>query len=296
MDKAQKLISMRRWASRFTASFLLSGICSGMLLASELNIYPGAELVTSVENLDNTNRRIILGPLKKINNILEPKSYIYVRGELSSVTYYIPDERRVNRVAKFYEEQMKSGTEVLFFCQGRNCGSSNYWADSIFQSPILYGPEQYQSYYIGLSSDKASYIAVYVAQRGTRKIYVHEQVVRISKVDVSLDDLFLQLSTTGRIVLPLTNINSDVETIVNELESLLTRDETLNITLVAHDGLKIGETIEDSKQRTLDLAESVKSDLVKAGIGRDRLDAYGLGPLAPVDSGNQSRLEVLVLQ
>jgi hypothetical protein len=296
MDKAQTLNTVRQWAYGFTAILLLSTIYPNMVVASELNIYPEAELVASEENLNSANRRIILGPLKKIKNILEPKSYNNVRGELSSATYYIPDERRVDQVAKFYENQMNAVTQMLFSCQGRNCGSSNYWAGDIFQLPILYGPEQYQSYYIGLTTDKTRYIAVYVAQRGTRKIYVHVQVVRISENDDGLDNLFGQLSNTGRVVIPLKNSDHDIEPVVSELGSLLDREEKLHITLVVHDILKTGEMIEDSKQRTLELAELVKSRLIEAGISQDRLDAYGLGPLAPAESGDQFRLEVLVLQ
>lgn len=294
MDKAQVL----KWAScRWIGLMvvLLPGVYAGQLNTSELEVYPGAELVASNVEKKNTNRRVILGSLKKINNILEPKSYIYVEGGLSSNTYYIPGEKRVKRVAEFYEHQMNTHTEILFSCQGRSCGSSNYWADIIFQLPILYGPEQYQSYFVGLSNDKVSYIALYVAQRGTRKIYVHEQVIRISAVDRFAPDLSADLMATGRIVIPLTSTEQSIDDIVDELATLLNKNRSLNVTLVAHDSMHVGESIEDSTKRTLIFAESVKSGLIISGIASERLDAYGLGPLAPLTSVDSPRIEVLVI-
>jgi hypothetical protein len=300
MVKAQALKVARHLASRFLSSLLLAGIFSNLANASELEVYPGAELVASGEDLNIVNRRVILGSLKKINNVLKPKSYIYVEGELFSSTYYIPGERRVDRVAEFYERELKAEAEILFSCQGRDCGSSNFWADSIFKKPILYGPEQYQSYYIGLSSDKRRYVAVYVAQRGTRKIYVHEETITVVPGGADKESLLGKLKTTGRIIFPMkeismTDMGREINDIVEELVDLLNEDATINVTLVAHDAIRQGESTEDSRQKTLRLANTVKSGLIESGVKADRLEAYGLGPLAPLTSNDEPRLEVLII-
>ena len=52
-----------------------------------------------------------------------------------------------------------------------HAGAAVIWANKIFNSAVLYGPEQFQNYAVFQTS--SGWWTVYVSQRATRKIYVH---------------------------------------------------------------------------------------------------------------------------
>ena len=267
------------------------------LEAADLDVYPGAELVKSNADPKVTTRRIILGSLKKINNVLEPELLEFVSGSRYSTTYYIPDERRVGKIVEFYKNQLDKSVRILFECSGRDCGSSNYWANTIFQTPILYGPEQYQNYLVGRRIDKGDYVSIYIGQRGTRKIYVHIETTIISIGPKEVDEVSISaaLASRGRYVIVLSAGDMEFDSIVDAVAKSMNNNLQMNLTLVAHDNLQNGETVQQGQQRTLRLSESVRSALVSAGIAEDRLSAYGVGPLSPLENEDSPRLELLVI-
>lgn len=273
---------------------VLPALCYPALI---LEPYPGSQVVNATDDGLVASRRIILGALKKINNVLEPKFYEYISGTQSSTTYYVPGERRVDRVVEFYRDQLAKSTRVLFRCEGRSCGSSNYWANTVFKTPLLYGPEQYQNYMIARDLDTNAYIAIYVGQRGTKKIYIQVQITNSTKegsrfIEGSLIDA---LQTRGRFVIKTEDFLLEGE-LIREVAEFLKNNRESRLTLVAHGSLEKGESTEDGLRRTLRLANSVRSELVAAGIGKDRLQAYGVGPLSPLGSEQNSRLELLLIQ
>ena len=158
---------------------LLSQVSLASVL-DDLELYQGAELVESVDERENTTHLIVLGALEKINHELEPEQSTISDGRKSSRTYYLPLARRTRDVSRFYREQLVLRGDLAFECQGRTCGSSSYWANRILGHAILYGPEQFQHYQIYELPDDGGYVAVYVGQRATRKIYAHvESVSRV---------------------------------------------------------------------------------------------------------------------
>ena len=265
--------------------------------AADLDAYPGAELVGSNSDPKVTTRRIFLGSLEKINNVLEPESLEFVSGSRQSSTYYIPDERRVGKVVEFYRDQLNKSARILFECSGRDCGSSNYWANTVFQAPILYGPEQYQNYLVGKTTDQGDYVSIYIGQRGTRKIYVHVETTITSLESPIADEVAISaaLTSQGRYVIPLVEGDTNIDSIVEAVAKSMNNNRRIRLTLVAHDNLLDGETIKQGQQRTLRLSESVRSALVSAGIAEDRLSAYGVGPLSPREDKDSPRLELLVI-
>jgi len=303
MDITQRMLmanpgvgSLARKIGQFISAIVLLAFPGAGLFAMSLEAYPGAEVVHSSVDKEIKSRRIILGALKKINNVLEPKFYQYVSGTESSTTYYIPVERRVSKVVEFYRDQVDKSANVLFSCEGRDCGSSNYWANTVFKTPLLYGPEQYQRYMIARDPATNTYIAIYVGQRGTKKIYVHVLITNAVEkqstfVKGSLAD---SLQTRGKFVIPTEDFlleNSEITDIVD----FMAVNPQSTLTLVAHDSLQSNESIEESLQRTLRLSNSVRSNIVARGISKERIQTFGIGPLSPLDAGHSSRLELLVI-
>lgn len=89
-------------------------------------------------------------------------------------TYEMPDGTTPEEVVNHYRRQV--GGQPLFACQGRDCGRSNLWANEIFKRAMLYGPDRNQHYFAGEHRDHL--IAVYVIERGNRRVYAHLEVLK----------------------------------------------------------------------------------------------------------------------
>lgn len=147
-----------------------------LLVVNLLNQPADAELVDSVEQTETGPELVVLGALEKVNHELEPEASESVLGRKSSATWHLTQTKRTRRVIGYYQAQLDELGEPLFTCHGRSCGSSSYWANRVFEQAILYGPEQHQYYSVHRASD-GKYVALYIGQRATRKVYVHLVVV-----------------------------------------------------------------------------------------------------------------------
>jgi hypothetical protein len=250
-----------------------------------LQPYPGIQQVASAEDEGSSSRRLMLGSLKKIKNVLEPEKVDYVVGSRSSRTFYAPDERRTDVVLNFYRDQLIEIGDILFECTGRKCGSSNYWANSVFSQSILYGPEQFQHYLLVKLTGTGNYVAVYVAMRGTKKLYIH-----IEHTISSAQDIGAQLLAQGRYVFD----SSDPGTIAQSLTALLEGSE-LSIQLVIHQAITEARSVEELIALTQTRAEKIRETVMANGIASARIEVSGLGPLAPSNQYGANRVEVLLL-
>lgn len=163
---------------RYLVVLALVGFTSALVVAEPaskvyLESYRSAEL-ESEEWSEASSHLVVLGSLEKVNRELQPEKSEIFYGRRYQETYYLPEARRTEQVFDHYRMQLKQLGQVLFQCDGRACGSSSYWANKVFKEAILYGPEQFQKYLIAERSDSGGYVAVYVGQRATRKIYVHQ--------------------------------------------------------------------------------------------------------------------------
>lgn len=253
---------------------------------SEIPDYPEAEVESASEDTTDISRRLILSSLKKIKNILEPEKVEYVKGTRESLTLYIPNERRTDVVLEFYRDHLLRQGKILYECHGRECGSSNYWANTVFSTSKLYGPEQFQHYVMAQLDGSGDYIALYVAMRGTRKIYVHIETTRPSGTVATENTLADQ----GRFVF---TDNNRAE-IISTIASLLAEDEGLKIHLVVHQGLEPGKQVTDVVSQTQKVGEQIKLDAASGGILADRITVNGIGPLAPNSEYGANRIEILV--
>ncbi len=253
---------------------------------SELPDYPEAEVESTTEDTTDISRRLILSSLKKINNILAPEKVEYVKGTRESLTLYIPNERRTEVVLEFYRDHLLRQGTILYECHGRECGSSNYWANTVFSTSKLYGPEQFQHYVLAQLDGSGDYIALYVAMRGTRKIYVHIETTRPTDL-VSTEDT---LADQGRFVFT----DDNTAEIISTIARLLAEDEGLKIHLVVHQGLLPDQEVTDAVSQTQKVGEQIKLDAASGGISGDRITVNGIGPLAPNREYGDNRIEILI--
>ncbi|MEM7279819.1 MAG: DUF4892 domain-containing protein [Pseudomonadota bacterium] len=153
------------------------GSASPMIGDYELSLTQGAELVDERFESEVVSHEVVLGSLEMINRQLTPEDSTWVRGTRIGYTYFLPDARDTQVVMDDILTQLSELGELAFQCEGRGCGSSNYWANRIFDQAILYGPVRYQRYTAVKLNDDTGYVVVYVGMRATRKIYVKIQHV-----------------------------------------------------------------------------------------------------------------------
>ena len=286
--------------------------------------FPDSEIIERELQRD-INYRIILGALERVRGEVIPEDFERLRGDVTSITYEVSQEFTGGDVYAFYQEQLTAKDyEVLFSCGGRECGSSNYWANDIFRNRILYGPERNQ-FFIAFSAnpglEEGPYFSVYIITRVNRKIYAYIEIVEPAgteepeQIAVALEieerqipeqlsgvagTNFLQrLRDQGSVILPPISFQSndglagavDVESLVSAMNS----DQALSVYVVAH--LKQdGQSLQELMQRSLVRANSFRQVLIAAGIDAQRIEAAGVGPLAPSCAGGdcEERIEIVL--
>ncbi|MDF2182931.1 DUF4892 domain-containing protein [Neptuniibacter sp. CAU 1671] len=141
----------------------------------EIKRFPNSEIVQYASKYE-PDYRFILGGLEKVNGVVRPEKEERIKGQLTRITYRIPDNHLAAEAFAFYLDQIKTlGAEVLFQCQGRACGSSNQWANDIFGYFRLYGPDAEQSFAAAKAGER--YISLYSITRGNKRVYTHLEVV-----------------------------------------------------------------------------------------------------------------------
>ena len=279
----------------YIAIFLSSMLMASSALAITVEPYPGSQLVGSTSSDEVAIHRLITGEVKRVNGQVKPESSDFVRGIKSTRTFEVLDVPRKEAIGQFFKEQLQSSGQLLFECVGRDCGSSSYWANTVFNQAVLYGPTEDQHYLLGkLSGDRGEYVIIYLAQRATGRRYAHietfSDVAGKALVDRRLIASSLRLQ--GRFV-----IDADLnQQVMSALRDALNEASWKSVALVAHDALQANETIEAAQARTKERADAVKSMLEEMGADTENLVAIGAGPISPIDRSNRIRLELVLLK
>ena len=271
------------------------------------------------------NYRIVLGALERVRGEVIPEDSERLRGDVTKITYEVSQEFTGEDVYAFYQEQLTAKNyELLYSCGGRECGSSNYWANDIFRNRILYGPERNQHFMAFRANpalEEGPYFSVYIITRVNRKIYAYIEIVEpagtqepeqrpvmveIAELQIPEElsgaagsNLLQRLQKQGSVILPPISFQSndrlagpaDIESLVSALNS----DPALSIYVVVH--LKQdGQSLQELMPRSLVRANSLRQALIAAGIDAQRMEAAGVGPLAPnCASGNcEERVEIVL--
>lgn len=222
---------------------------------------PGSYIV-KYEN-KTADYRLILGGLRKINGVLAPEKEERLNGDVFQITYRIPEQFSAQDAFTSFEKQISAlGAEVLFECAGRDCGSSNKWANNIFRYSRLYGVDSTQSFASYRLDNQ--YYSLYAVQRGNKRVYLRLEVLVAAPLG------FKTLLEQGHGV-----VFTERKGELLSLAEYLNENPKLRLWLVGID-------VEDgSKQQQLDrayeAANGLKADLVEKGIDSDRISLHSLG-------------------
>ncbi len=268
--------------------------------------FPDSQII-DLEFESDSNHRLVLGSLTRTRGVVVPEQSERLRGDITKIIYEVSEEFNGEDVYQFFQEQIaEKGYEVLFSCAGRDCGSSVYWANDVFQNRVLYGPERNQYYIAMRASDaepSAAHMVLYIITRGNRQLFTYLEVIQEAgtapPVQVLSTQILDAVREQGSVVLPLAFINDRQLTADTDLAAVaaeLVNSPELSFYLVAHLGGAGG--LDQLTNRSTVRAQTVRQRLINLGVDASRLIAYGLGPLAPscAEDNCSERVELVLRQ
>lgn len=270
---------------------------AGSADVAELNRYPQSYIV-EYSQARVPEYRLALGRMKKVDGVIAPEKDDYVGGQLTRITYRIPAGHDSQEVMAYVKRQLQGlPHQLLFSCDGRDCGSSNDWANKQFEIARLYGIDREQHYMVVRLQTEDVVMVFYTVKRGNKRVYLHLDVIRskVSSGQLTADELMQKLLRGERVVV------SDRDWPPEELMALastitaLLKDRPLSdIWLVGHQAKRGPFVTLQNDSRVL--AETLKRRLVGLGIDENRLKSFGVGPLAPSydPAVAENRIELVV--
>jgi hypothetical protein len=201
--------------------FCLSLVCAPLLAAEpagsqDLEVLPrlARSVIVDYRDTPAAERRYPQDSLRRISGQLVARE-VLVEGRLRALTYQLPEEHGPREALQIARQHLQEqGAQLLFWCEGRDCGSSSLWANQIFGSAKLYGPEEQQSYLLlRLAGPQDSLLALYGIVRGNRRAYLHvEQLDAGAPLPTLLPTagtLLRQLRRDGQLQLALVDMPND---------------------------------------------------------------------------------------
>lgn len=217
-----------------------------------------AEIVDYRDSAD-VERRYPRGELRRISGQLRVEREVLAEGRLRALTYRLPDGHRPDEALNAARKTLlDGGAQLLYWCEGRECGSSNLWANALFGNAKLFGPDERQSFILLrlAAPQQNSLLALYGITRGNRRVYL-----QVEQLDAG-QTLAAQLPTPGTLLRQL-RVHGDLK--LPQLSALEPQwGELLGRTL----GLDITLRVRLSGPQ----AEAWKAALVEQGVRATRLE------------------------
>ncbi|MEE1920611.1 DUF4892 domain-containing protein [Pseudomonas sp. 148P] len=176
--------------------------------AGELPI-PQDSKVVDQRSATDQERIYPLGALRKISGQLRMDGRIEARGDIRSMTWELPPERRAEEAFNAAREALQAdGGYPLFWCERRDCGENSLWNNEIFGSARLSGSDQDQFYILlrrsGENDD--TLVALYAITRGNKRAYLHaeqfEANAPLGEVLPTPATVLRELRSTGKLDYP----------------------------------------------------------------------------------------------
>ncbi len=228
---------------RLFTLFLASGLAvllNGTAMAADFaGIAPPADAKAD-EPLPavQAERTYPLGAVRKISNQIRMDGQITARGQLSSITYQLPvGASAMDALNAARQSLQDKGGQVLFWCQGQECGESSLWANQIFATAKLVGADEQQGMILLRHTESAvdTLVALYGINRTGRPPYLHvEQFVAQGPLGTVLptpETVQRELLGTGRLDYPDLGVAPPPADWVALLARSLNRDSTVRVTV-----------------------------------------------------------------
>ena len=161
--------------------------------------FPRAE-VARERVLENTEHTVVIGNIRRINNQLRAEREVQVEGQLIRTSWLIPAGHGAREAMYHAADQLQTRAHTtLFFCEGRECGSSSLWANQVLDYSRLYGPEDNQLYLaLRLDEEPQRFISLYAITRGNQQVYLHMD--QLTPLEPVTEVLYPTAATLGKML------------------------------------------------------------------------------------------------
>jgi hypothetical protein len=197
--------------------------------------FAGSQIV-SFKEVAAQERIYPQGPIRRLSGKLRYERQVVAQGQLTALTYEVPRSHSADEVFAAAREALQAqGAELLYWCVGRECGSSSLWANAVFENATLYGSDEQQAY--GLlrlaAPQQDSLLALYSITRGSKRAFLHAELLQASAPLGELlptpATLQRQLKSSG--ALYLAQLAEPSEAWVALLARSLNQDSTMRVSL-----------------------------------------------------------------
>ena len=229
--------------------------------------FPASEIV-GFRHEPSEERIYPQGSIRRISGRIRYEREIAAQGQLTAITYELPHTHSADEVFTAAREAMQAqGAQLLYWCQGRECGSSSLWANAVFDRSSLYGADDQQAYALMRLAEPRhnSLLALYSITRGNKREYLHAELLEATQPLAELlptpATLLRQLRSSGE--LRLGGAAEPSEAWVALLARSLNLDSTLRVSLggPAADAWRTALIEQRVRATRLELGESVATGL-----------------------------------
>lgn len=265
--------------------FIVLSILSTPLLA---NAFVPQGRVVYESSAANSTYNLSLGVPEKINGVWTVERERKLTGELSRKTIEVDDSLDFDEVVEsVFTTFNADGIQPLFYCAGLECGSSSAWASYRLGIKQLYGLDGKQHVWVWATENeyRSQYVTVYLVQRGNRRVYFQFDTLSTAKAQTIAPDLSVILNDLQRLgyyeLRQLVVVDGVVQVHEDELRALrsaLFKQPLLSLYVVGHD---YAVPKQSQQARSLLLAKRVLQLLTEQGVQERRLEAWGIGAVAP---------------
>ncbi|WP_097461591.1 DUF4892 domain-containing protein [Mangrovitalea sediminis] len=266
--------------------------------------FPGATQ-TSETSVKDADYRIFLSSVKQINDELRGDRVIRVPVEGRVRFYRINQDDSPTRVVEHYQTWLRDHrAQMLFGCDGRDCGPSRLWANQVFQTADLYGSDDQQYYRVALWRDAQGQrvlSVIYVVRRGDLGIRVRVGELLLPPKAVLPGITAEEGRRIGPIVVPwhgglTTHFDLDVET-TRELKALADKYPQAEFVVVGYTALD-QQSLSQMMARARQAANAFADLLQARGIDRSRIQVVPVGPVIPIQESGRSgnRVEIVLIR
>ena len=254
---------------------------------------PRSTLVDSAQSSNDGLIRVVLGGIENVPRGIVAENEILLEGRQSVSVFEAPPSMSHEAVRDALVANRLDRLQQQFSCDGRACGSSGDWANGILGYRILYGPEQYQHYWVGRDAGGKHWESVYVGRRGNGKVYY-----LLASTIVSNDRLEME-SQEGRIIwrVSLTRFDERFSTLVADLRNALgATPSPLLIVAVTSESASTAKAMRVLQAASQAKAATIAGRLTSVLEDRVQVVHQGLGAASPLDNWQEPRVDVIWLQ
>ena len=278
-----------RCKTNLTGVILLVATSWSLGVRAEL---PRSTLVDSAQSSDDGLIRVVLGGIENVPRGIVAENEILLEGRQSVSVFEAPPSMSHEAVRDALVANRAGRLQQQFSCDGRACGSSGDWANGVLGYRILYGPEQYQHYWVGRDAGGEHWESVYVGRRGNGKVYY-----LVASTTVSNDRIEME-SLEGRIVwrVSLTRFDDRFSALVADLRARSAASSPLLIVAVTSESASTAKAMSVLQAASQAKAAAIAGRLTSVLEGRVQVVPQGLGAASPLDHWQEPRVDVIWLQ